>query len=207
MTHAHRILGVSPGASSGEIRRAFRRLVLELHPDRSATGDETRFLEVVEAYEILTGKARSKRRRARTPPSPAYRRARASYAYAGTPYAAREAAPPGRFRCPRCSDTFEIEGSCPRCEVSLLDAARADASPAPPAIEPEVEAFVARLEAQKPPPAWLGALERRIPVATIGSLLAGGSLVLGVHAPAAAMLIGYGLALLCADAVLGRAPT
>jgi hypothetical protein len=205
MTHTHRILGVSVGASPAEIRRAFRRLVLELHPDRSPTGDEARFLEVVEAYETLTGKARPRRRRTRSCASTSYRRARPGYAYTGTPYTAREAAPPGRFRCPRCSDSFEIEGTCPRCEVSLRDATCADASPAPIALEPEVEAFVARLEAKGPPPAWLGALERRIPVATIGSLLAGGSLVLGVHAPAAAMLIGYGLALLCADTILGRA--
>ncbi|MCC6646666.1 MAG: hypothetical protein IT374_13975, partial [Polyangiaceae bacterium] len=43
-------------------------------------------------------------------------------------------------------------------------------------------------------------------VATIGSLFAGGSLALGIHAPIAARMIGYGLALLAADAVLGRAP-
>jgi len=54
------------------------------------------------------------------------------------------------------------------------------------------------------PPAWLAPPERRIPVASIGTLLAGGSLAIGFHAPVAVMMIGYGFARLCADAVLGR---
>lgn len=204
MTDPRRVLGVSPSASPVEIRRAFRRLVLELHPDRSRTGSAARFLEVVGAYETLTGKVRSRRVGAR--PGPSRRRGVGRRAYGGRPYTESEPAPRDRFNCARCNDTFAIDGDCPRCALPLVDAQAPGAQASAPPPEPEVDAYVAALEAAKPPPAWLGALERRVPVATIGSLFAGGSLALGIHAPIAAMMIGYGLALLAADAVLGRAP-
>lgn len=52
------VLGVSQEASQTEIKTAFRKLALKYHPDRQ--GDETRFMEVLRAYEILTGKAEGK---------------------------------------------------------------------------------------------------------------------------------------------------
>lgn len=45
-------LGVSKGASEEDIRRAFRKLAKELHPDVSK-GNEERFKKVTSAYEIL----------------------------------------------------------------------------------------------------------------------------------------------------------
>jgi curved DNA-binding protein CbpA len=57
----HGVLGVSPGADPATIKRAFRALVREHHPDRSGDpGAEARFRELVEAYELL---APSRRRR------------------------------------------------------------------------------------------------------------------------------------------------
>jgi molecular chaperone DnaJ len=51
----YELLGVARSASEGEIKRAFRRLARELHPDVSEAADaEERFREVVEAYEVLS---------------------------------------------------------------------------------------------------------------------------------------------------------
>jgi molecular chaperone DnaJ len=55
----YELLGVSRDASSEEIKRAFRRLARELHPDVSQAPDaEHRFREVVEAYEVLSNSER-----------------------------------------------------------------------------------------------------------------------------------------------------
>jgi molecular chaperone DnaJ len=49
------VLGVSRGADETEIKKAFRRLARELHPDVSSAPDaETRFREVAEAYQVLS---------------------------------------------------------------------------------------------------------------------------------------------------------
>lgn len=51
----YELLGVGREASAAEIKRAFRRLARELHPDVSDAPDaQERFREVVEAYEVLS---------------------------------------------------------------------------------------------------------------------------------------------------------
>jgi molecular chaperone DnaJ len=51
----YELLGVARNADDGAIKRAFRRLARELHPDVSDAPDaEQRFREVVEAYEVLS---------------------------------------------------------------------------------------------------------------------------------------------------------
>jgi molecular chaperone DnaJ len=51
----YELLGVGREASDAEIKRAFRRLARELHPDVSDEPDaHERFREVVEAYEVLS---------------------------------------------------------------------------------------------------------------------------------------------------------
>ncbi len=55
----YELLGVSRAASADEIKRAFRRLARELHPDVSEAPDAVhRFREVVEAYEVLSNSER-----------------------------------------------------------------------------------------------------------------------------------------------------
>jgi len=53
------LLGVPRTAGDAEIKRAFRRLARELHPDVSDEPDaEERFKEIVEAYEVLSSSER-----------------------------------------------------------------------------------------------------------------------------------------------------
>lgn len=55
----YEVLGVGKDASADEIKKAFRRLAVEHHPDRG--GNEEKFKELNEAYEVL--KDSSKRQR------------------------------------------------------------------------------------------------------------------------------------------------
>jgi molecular chaperone DnaJ len=48
------LLGVSREASESEIKKAYRKLAMEYHPDRNSSADaEARFKEITEAYEVL----------------------------------------------------------------------------------------------------------------------------------------------------------
>jgi len=55
----YQVLGVSRTATEAEIKKAFRSIARELHPDVSEVPDaEERFKEVVEAYEVLSNAER-----------------------------------------------------------------------------------------------------------------------------------------------------
>jgi len=53
----YKILGVAKGASEEEIKKAYRKLAHQHHPDK-ATGDEKKFKEINEAYQILSDKGK-----------------------------------------------------------------------------------------------------------------------------------------------------
>jgi molecular chaperone DnaJ len=51
----YRVLGVGRDASPEEVKRAFRKLAFQYHPDRNgAAGSEERFKEINEAYQVLS---------------------------------------------------------------------------------------------------------------------------------------------------------
>src|SRR4051794_24476367 len=56
----YQVLGVGRSASEGEIKKAFRGLARELHPDINAHDPEAeeKFKEAAEAYEVLTDRQR-----------------------------------------------------------------------------------------------------------------------------------------------------
>jgi DnaJ-class molecular chaperone len=49
----YKILGVEKSANKDEVKKAFRKLAHQYHPDKS-TGDEAKFKEVNEAYSVLS---------------------------------------------------------------------------------------------------------------------------------------------------------
>src|SRR5580765_4680129 len=69
----YRVLGLGRGASADEIRRAYRRLVKENHPDSAGEKALPRFLAIQAAYETLAGGPSIRRaggRTAATRPAP-----------------------------------------------------------------------------------------------------------------------------------------
>ena len=52
MSSAYQILGLQNGASMIEIKKAYRRLVLQYHPDRNPSNSNY-FIKIQEAYQYL----------------------------------------------------------------------------------------------------------------------------------------------------------
>lgn len=49
----YKIIGVSKNSSQDEIKKAYRKLAHQHHPDKNGEGDESKFKEINEAYQIL----------------------------------------------------------------------------------------------------------------------------------------------------------
>jgi len=66
----YRTLGLAQGASDREIKRAYRNLAKQYHPDMNPSeAAHQKFLQITEAYEILTGQRNIPKQRARATPS------------------------------------------------------------------------------------------------------------------------------------------
>ena len=56
----YRVLGLEPGASMADVKRAYRRLAKAFHPDSAGEAALPRFLAIHEAYErLVTGRSRA----------------------------------------------------------------------------------------------------------------------------------------------------
>ena len=64
----YRTLGLEPGASPAEVKRAYRRLAKAFHPDSAGEAALPRFLAIHEAYDVLTGDSRGVRGRGGSAP-------------------------------------------------------------------------------------------------------------------------------------------
>ena len=56
MSDYYKILGVTKDSNQIQIRKAFRKLALQYHPDKNKNSEESKqkFMEIVKAYEILS---------------------------------------------------------------------------------------------------------------------------------------------------------
>src|SRR5690242_8849639 len=51
----YQVLGITKSASADEIKKAYRKLALQYHPDRNKTKEaDAKFKEVTKAYEVLS---------------------------------------------------------------------------------------------------------------------------------------------------------
>lgn len=48
------VLGIETNATQEEIKSAFRKLAKRYHPDNKETGNEAKFKEIIEAYDVLS---------------------------------------------------------------------------------------------------------------------------------------------------------
>lgn len=96
MENYYVILGIHPGSSPKEIRDAFRRKAMELHPDRSAGAGYDSFLKLQKAYDVLKDPANRAAydREIRPKSAPAFAPSPEPMTRAEVPYA-RPVTPPG----------------------------------------------------------------------------------------------------------------
>ncbi|KAI2472829.1 DnaJ domain-containing protein [Annulohypoxylon bovei var. microspora] len=63
----YKILGVNRDANVREIKKSYHRLCLQFHPDKTGSTDHEEFIQIQEAYELLSDKIRRSEYDRRTP--------------------------------------------------------------------------------------------------------------------------------------------
>ena len=58
MTNLYQILGLEKSASADDIKRAYKKLAVQNHPDKG--GDEKKFQEISNAYDVLSDPKKNK---------------------------------------------------------------------------------------------------------------------------------------------------
>lgn len=60
MPDYYQILGVDKKATADELKKAYRKLAVQYHPDKNPDGEE-KFKEIAEAYEVLSNEGKRRR--------------------------------------------------------------------------------------------------------------------------------------------------
>ncbi len=104
VANPYSLLGLAPGAPLAEVKRAYRRLAMDSHPDRAGSGKLETFLAVKAAYEWIVAHpsfvAPGDRRRGSVRPATTTRRPRRPAPMAARPAPAtapRSSWPGGRW--------------------------------------------------------------------------------------------------------------
>jgi hypothetical protein len=78
-TYYH-ILGLTPGASETEIKRNYKKLAFQYHPDRNPSDSaHEKFIQITEAYEVLLGKKKPIRKTKNAQPKTPEERRKEAY--------------------------------------------------------------------------------------------------------------------------------
>ena len=123
---AFRLLGITPDATEDEVRAAFRRKVIEHHPDTAVqTSDESTVRRLIDAYHLLTRPTV-----AHGEPGPGVHRIHVEYR--PTEAIQRSTRPRWCGDC-RARDFHLLEVTCPACRgaalVTTLDIREAQVAP------------------------------------------------------------------------------
>lgn len=97
----YKILGINKGASEEEIKKAFRKLAHKYHPDKG--GDEKKFKEINEAYQVLSNKEKRQQydrfgRVFSAQGGPAYGGEGAGFDFSGWPFGPSQSGPFGEVK-------------------------------------------------------------------------------------------------------------
>jgi len=111
---AHELLGIDAGADLDAVKRAFRTLAHDLHPDRG--GDPRAFSDLHVAYRLLV----ARRERRTVPPAPRVARGRPSREQREEVHTSASTGPLARLTASEHDALVSARGPSPRLDTELL---------------------------------------------------------------------------------------